>query len=110
MTETPFSRISTEQTQAKLVAEDVQLIDIRDEASFQQGHMEGAVHVGNHNIQDYIREADLDKPLIVVCYHGNSSQPAAAYLHEQGFEDVYSMDGGFEAWRQQFPFVSGSAD
>jgi len=34
----------------------------------------------------------------VVCYHGISSQSAAAYLAEQGFRDTYSLDGGFEAW------------
>ncbi|EGH30312.1 thiosulfate sulfurtransferase, partial [Pseudomonas syringae pv. japonica str. M301072] len=50
-------------------------------------------------ISDFIREADLDKPLVVVCYHGNSSQSAAAYLVGQGFSDVYSVDGGFELGR-----------
>ena len=28
------------------------------------------------------------------------------YLLEQGFDDVYSVDGGFEMWRKNFPFVS----
>jgi len=32
----------------------------------------------------------------VVCYHGNSSQSAAAYLVGQGFAEVYSLDGGIE--------------
>jgi thiosulfate sulfurtransferase len=51
----------------------------------------------------FITQADLDVPLIVACYHGNSSQSAAAYLAEQGFSDVYSLDGGFELWRATFP-------
>lgn len=42
----------------------------------------------------------MDSPLVVVCYHGISSQNAAQYLHEQGFDDVYSLDGGFQAWRE----------
>jgi thiosulfate sulfurtransferase len=95
----PFKHISVTDTDLMIHETDVQLVDIRDEHAFEQAHIPGAFHLGNHNIQDYIREADLDKPLIVYCYHGNSSQPAAAYLHEQGFEEVYSMDGGFEAWR-----------
>ncbi|NKQ13210.1 thiosulfate sulfurtransferase, partial [Pseudomonas sp. SST3] len=32
-----------------------------------------------------------------------SSQSAAAYLINQGFSDVYSLDGGFELWRQTYP-------
>ena len=40
---------------------------------------------------------------IVTCYHGNSSQSAAAYLVSQGFTDVYSLDGGFELWHARYP-------
>jgi thiosulfate sulfurtransferase len=39
----------------------------------------------------------------VVCYHGNSSQGAAAYLVSQGFSEVYSLDGGIEAWQADYP-------
>jgi rhodanese-related sulfurtransferase len=46
---------------------------------------------------------DLDAPLIVSCYHGNSSQGAAAYLVGQGFSEVYSLDGGFELWHATYP-------
>jgi len=40
----------------------------------------------------------MDKPVVVVCYHGMSSQSAASYLNEQGFDDIYSLDGGYSAW------------
>jgi len=40
---------------------------------------------------------------VVVCYHGNSSQQAAQFFAGEGFNDVYSMDGGFEAWKLQYP-------
>ncbi len=41
-----------------------------------------------------------------MCYHGISSQGAAQYLVNQGFEEVYSVDGGFEAWhRAEFFWV-----
>ncbi|MDE0931482.1 MAG: rhodanese-like domain-containing protein, partial [Halioglobus sp.] len=46
--------------------------------------------------------ADRDQPLLIYCYHGNSSQGAADYFFNQGFEDVYSMDGGYEAWRLKY--------
>jgi thiosulfate sulfurtransferase len=45
-------------------------------------------------------------PVIVCCYHGVSSQQAAQFLIHQGFENVYSMDGGFEAWRKELPFAT----
>ncbi|NKF52058.1 thiosulfate sulfurtransferase GlpE [Shewanella sp. WXL01] len=77
---------------------DLQIVDIRDAASFAQGHIQGATHLTNENIAHFIADADMDAPLIVVCYHGISSQGAATYLIEQGFDDVYSLDGGFTAW------------
>jgi thiosulfate sulfurtransferase len=66
-------------------------------------HIAGSKHLDNHSVADFIRNADLDAPTVVVCYHGNSSQSAAAYLISQGFSDVYSMDGGFELWRTTYP-------
>ncbi|WP_207063625.1 thiosulfate sulfurtransferase GlpE [Motiliproteus sp. SC1-56] len=79
------------------------LADIRDEESFARGHIRGAQHLGNHNLQEFIDRNDLDLPLIVCCYHGNSSQPAAQYLFERGFEAVYSLNGGYEIWQTRYP-------
>ena len=77
---------------------DVQIVDIRDNASFNAAHIEGSINLTNDNLPQFIADADMDKPLVVVCYHGISSQNAANYLLEQGFDDVYSLDGGYSAW------------
>lgn len=97
-----YKRIDATQAQA-LLAQGATLVDIRDAQSFAAGHMPGARHLDNHSLPDFIASADFDAPLIVTCYHGHSSQSAAAYLVHQGFSDVYSLDGGFEGWRGQFP-------
>ncbi|MGL5597426.1 MAG: rhodanese-like domain-containing protein, partial [Aeromonas sp.] len=54
-------------------------------------------------------EVDVDTPVIVMCYHGNSSQGAAQYLLQQGYDEVYSLDGGFEGWRSTFPVETSNA-
>lgn len=97
-----FKRIPPEQAQA-LREKGAVVVDIRDPQAYASGHINGAVRLDNQNIHDFITGADLDAPLVVVCYHGNSSQSAAAYLVSQGFSDVYSLDGGFELWRGTFP-------
>lgn len=78
-----------------------QIVDIRDAASFEAGNIPQSINLTNENLAKFIGDADMDKPLVVVCYHGISSQSAATYLNEQGFDDVYSLDGGFQAWREQ---------
>ncbi|WP_207284175.1 thiosulfate sulfurtransferase GlpE [Pseudomonas sp. FW300-N2F2] len=99
---TEFKRIPPEQAQA-LREQGAVVVDVRDPATFAALHISGAKHLDNHSIADFIRAADLDAPTVVVCYHGNSSQSAAAYLISQGFSDVYSLDGGFELWRATYP-------
>ena len=97
-----FQRISPQQAQA-LRQQGAVVVDIRDPQSFAAGHIQGSRHLDNHSLHDFIRNTDLDAPLIVSCYHGNSSQGAAAYLVGQGFSQVYSLDGGFELWRATYP-------
>ena len=97
-----FKRISPDQAQA-LREQGAVVVDIRDPHSFASGHITGSQHLDNQSLHAFITAADLDAPLIVSCYHGNSSQGAAAYLVGQGFSDVYSLDGGFELWRASYP-------
>tara|TARA_R110000751_G_scaffold135943_1_gene238893 strand:- start:240 stop:560 length:321 start_codon:yes stop_codon:yes gene_type:complete len=88
---------------SNLLQDGAALADIRDPQSYSQGHIPGAVRLDNDNLGQFVAAADKQTPLVVCCYHGNSSQPAAAYLASQGFTAVYSLDGGFELWRQQYP-------
>jgi len=98
-----YKHISVAQTHALLDDNNVVIADIRDPNSFAAGHIPNAEHLSNSNIGEFMLHKEYDQPIIVVCYHGISSQGAAGYLAEQGFDDVYSMDGGFSAWATQFP-------
>lgn len=90
-------------TALELMADGARVADIRDGQSFKQGHIPGAAHLTNDNLHLFISEADFETPLIVCCYHGISSQSAAQYLVHQGFERVYSLNGGFEGWNAAQP-------
>lgn len=97
-----FECINVQQANTHL-AQGAQLVDIRDPQSFALGHATGAQHLSNDNLADFIAQARRDQPVLVMCYHGNSSKGAAQFLLGQGFSDVYSIDGGFDAWRAAFP-------
>lgn len=90
--------------QARLQVESgTAVVDIRDPESFSSGRIKGAIHLDNQSLQQFIDSADLDAPLIVCCFHGISSISAAQFLIERGFDQVYSLAGGFEAWKLSFP-------
>lgn len=102
---TNFKRISIADAN-EMINKGAVVADIRDDRSFSAGHVENAFHLTNGTLNQFVQNNEFDQPVLVFCYHGNSSQGAAQYLAEQGFEDVYSVDGGFEMWRQNFPFVT----
>ncbi len=99
---TEFKRISAQDAHTLINNGDITLADIRDQHAYHSGHIHNATHLDNSNIDQFIASSAKDKPLIVYCYHGNSSQNAAQFFLEQGFVEVYSMDGGFEQWQNLY--------
>ncbi|HLV47439.1 MAG TPA: thiosulfate sulfurtransferase GlpE [Aliidiomarina sp.] len=83
----------------RLTTGELAVADIRDPQTFQQGHIAGAVNINNDNLGDFIND-NADKAVLVVCYHGVSSQRAAQYMLEQGVAEAYSLSGGMTAWAE----------
>ena len=97
-----YKRISIDDAKQFLDEGNCHVIDIRDELSFQAGHIPGAEIVNNDTVSSFMDKTDKNSPLLVCCYHGNSSQQAGQFFEQQGFREVYSIDGGFEAWKLQY--------
>ncbi|MBC8287874.1 MAG: thiosulfate sulfurtransferase GlpE [Nitrospinae bacterium] len=93
-----FKEIAPQKVQEMQEEDSVNVVDIRDPGSYSAGHIPNAVSLNDGNVKEYIESADKEKPLVVCCYHGNSSRGAAEYLSQQGFKEVFSMTGGFDAW------------
>ncbi len=98
-----FKHINNEQLTELITQQKVNIIDTRDGQSFAAGHIPLAENLSNENVNEYINKTDKNLPVVVCCYHGNSSQGAAQFLFEQGFQQAYSLDGGFEEWRARQP-------
>ena len=95
-----FEQIDADAARSLIKREGVNIVDIRDEDSYQESHIMGAVSLSDKNMNAFLKETDKEKALICYCYHGMSSQSAAKYFVGQGFKKVYSLIGGFEQWRQ----------
>ncbi len=94
-----FQCISVHQAKELISQGEVILLDIRDPDAYNAGHIDGAILVNNDNAQAIISAADKSKPVIIYCYHGNSSKSAADYFFSAGFSQSYSVDGGYEVWQ-----------
>ncbi|GAD90978.1 thiosulfate sulfurtransferase GlpE [Vibrio halioticoli NBRC 102217] len=99
-----IQRISVHQAHQMLSTQQAKLVDTRDIQAFTVAHAVDAFHLTNQSIAEFMDSVEFDDPILVMCYHGISSVGVAQYLLNQGFEQVFSIDGGFEAWqRQQLP-------
>lgn len=95
-------QIQIHEAKKKLDEKNSLFVDIRDPGSYRQAHIPGAIHLSDGNIQEFLQNTAKDRSVVVYCYHGNSSMGATGYLLENGFTNVASMMGGFEAWRQVY--------
>ncbi|WP_369983078.1 thiosulfate sulfurtransferase GlpE [Thalassolituus sp.] len=98
-----FECINIAEAKTLLEENDVRIADIRDAMSFNENHMKDAVNVNNENLPEFLQNTPKEAPLIVCCYHGNSSKQAAQFFAEQGYTRVFSLDGGFEMWKMAVP-------
>lgn len=96
-----YSSLSVTQYLEKIKLEAVNIVDTRDPQSFALSHISNAFNLNQGNLEQYLSEVDMDTPMVVCCYHGISSQGVAQFLVERGFDEVYSLTGGFEAYQQQ---------
>ena len=98
-----FQTVDIEQVKKMLDGQTITVADIRDPQSYRAAHIGDAVSIDENNVQEFIENSDKSRPLLVYCYHGHSSLRAAEYFANMGFDNVFSMDGGFEAWHQKYP-------
>ena len=78
-----FECINVADAHQKLQEKEAVLVDIRDPQSFAMGHATQAFHLTNDTLGAFMRDNDFDTPVMVMCYHGNSSKGAAQYLLQQ---------------------------
>ncbi len=78
------------------------LIDVREDTEWQAGHAAGADHLGKGIIERDIEAKVPDKTteIILYCGGGYRSALAADVLQRMGYANVFSMAGGWKAWKE----------
>jgi rhodanese-related sulfurtransferase len=78
------------------------LIDVREDHEWDAEHAAGATHIGRGVIERDIvwQFPDKDTELILYCGGGYRSALAADNLQKMGFINVFSMIGGWTAWKE----------
>jgi rhodanese-related sulfurtransferase len=81
---------------------EVKLVDVREDNEWEAGHAAGAIHLGKGIIERDIETTVPEKEteLILYCGGGYRSALATDALQKMGYTNVFSMAGGWKAWKE----------
>jgi rhodanese-related sulfurtransferase len=100
--------ISVDET-IKRMEHGAQLIDVREDNEWKDGHAAGAHHMGRGVIERDVVQTIPNKSaeLILYCGGGYRSALASDMLQKMGYTNVFSMAGGWKAWKESDAPVEG---
>ena len=107
---TRVREVTVAETQKRLKANSkAKLIDVREDNEWQAGHAAGAEHLGKGIIERDIEEQVPEKSteLILYCGGGFRSALVADVLQQMGYTNVFSMAGGWKAWKESGSEIQG---
>ncbi len=90
----------------------VQLLDVRTMGEYNSGHIPKALLADWNDRAEFNRRTafiDKKKPVYVYCLSGGRSAAAAKQLRESGYENVYELKGGTNAWKAANKSLEGKA-
>lgn len=74
------------------------LLDVREAWEWETARIEGATHIPMGQIVQRAGSLERDAEIVVMCHHGARSAQVAQFLERLGFEQVYNLTGGIDAW------------
>ena len=77
------------------------LLDVREPWEVQTCALDNFVNIPMGQIPSRLDELNREQPIVVVCHHGIRSQRVALFLEHAGFEKVYNLRGGVDAWAKE---------
>jgi len=72
------------------------ILDIRGATDFAEGHIDGAINATLANLLD--KASATTKPILVVCYTGQTAAHAVVALHLSGYDDSVLLKFGMDGW------------
>jgi rhodanese-related sulfurtransferase len=78
------------------------VLDIRDDKDYAAGHLPRARHIPLKELEARAAEIQKfkEKPVLVTCRSGNRAAAATRVLKKLGFNQVFQLKGGLQAWEQ----------
>lgn len=74
------------------------ILDVREMEEVALAPFPDAMHIPMGEIPSRLSELEAEREVVVVCHHGIRSAQVAGYLSSIGFQAVFNLTGGIDAW------------
>ena len=99
MNENAVPEMSVEALRARLATgADVQVIDVREDWEWAQGHIAGAMHIALSELPARLGEIDAARTVAFICHLGGRSELATRFARQHGISRAANVVGGMDSW------------
>jgi rhodanese-related sulfurtransferase len=74
------------------------LLDVREPWELSLAALPQAINIPMAQLPDRLDELDRSREIVVMCHHGSRSLQVAVFLRHSGFDSVFNLAGGIDAW------------
>ncbi len=84
-----------------VIGNEIAIVDVRSQADYRKGHIIGALNLPLARIGDADKELakHKSKPVLLYCAIGTAAGAAREKLLKQGWDEVFPLRGGLNAWQ-----------
>ena len=95
-----FQDINSDELETFIDKKYVKLIDVRTPNEYNSGHIKNAINIDYYGEEFDLKLNKLDKskPIVFYCKSGGRSSKSALKLIQNGFKEIYNLEGGIDKW------------
>ncbi len=79
----------------------LRLIDVREPWEYKIAKLNNSQLIPLRELNKHLKQFELTESFLIYCHHGSRSFYACAYMLQQGFTEVYNLEGGIDAWSRE---------
>lgn len=99
----PFQPIGVSDARTLMQNKKLAIFDVRAREAFEAGRIGEAQHLTAVELSNAMASMPPTRPILIYCYHGFASREYAQIFSDFGFQEVYSLEGGFAQWSADPP-------
>jgi rhodanese-related sulfurtransferase len=93
----PIQSISAQQALA-MQSKGALILDVREPWELAIAAIDGALNIPMQSIPAALNALPREQDLLIICHHGMRSMQVARFLELQGFNELFNITGGTDAW------------